>query len=83
MSKDSCFSLRISACLSLKQKSWDWLLVMKKILLKNFTFPFACTAVFIAQSVLISDAYAATKTDYDGKWIAEINCARNAANDAE
>ena len=50
---------------------------------KKINLPVFFSYFVLIQVGLIPQAFAATKTDFDGKWSAEVNCARNPANDAE
>ena len=50
---------------------------------KKINLPVFFSCFVLIQVGLIPQAFAATKTDFDGKWSAEVNCARNPANDAE
>ncbi len=50
---------------------------------KKIHLPVFFSYFVLIQVGLIPQAFAATKTDFDGKWSAEVNCARNPANDAE
>ena len=50
---------------------------------KKIHLPVFFSYFVLIQVGLIPQAFAATKTDFDGKWSAEVNCARNPANDSE
>ena len=56
---------------------------MKLLATRKASLPTLFAFALVAHSGWSLEALAANKTDYDGKWIAEINCARNVVNDAE